>query len=479
MVHVRLAGLNMVELEGEAAAASATLAAEIAGEVGADAPRIWSYGYLGVGLAYLGRLAEGLEYLDQSFHEALDKGYFLIAADSLYQGVLWRLIDLRPAEAMDRVHILRSLHAGNWSRREADIAEAMTYWWGFGEPRPALELLEHAIAPYGGGAENTWIAWAEINLAAVNGQLGRHAVARRLLENQEGRSEPHLWMLNAWAVMRVGLDGGDVEYALSAAPAVLAALAIAAPIRRLLLDIGVEVLLAAGHAAEARRIAEADLAGAGGGPLVERVRGRLALDSGSLEVAADALREAAARFAARGIRHEEARTRLLLGAALDRAGDRPAAVAEYRNALASARERGAIHEEGLARQALRAAGAIGDPSVDQVKAALEDLHAPERLAGSPLLDLACLGPVANGRADLLRGLLKQLVGELAASADYTEADAGRVLTAYYFDRRGSHERVAESLHMTMPTYYRRLRDVGHVRLAQLLRDREAAATERR
>ena len=29
----------------------------------------------------------------------------------------------------------------------------------------------------------------------------------------------------------------------------------------------------------------------------------------------------------------------------------------------------------------------------------------------------------------------------------------------------------------MPTYYRRLREVGHLRLAQLLREREAAATE--
>jgi len=292
MVHVRLGGLNMVELEGEAAVSSATLAAEMAGEVGADAPRIWAYGYLGVGLAYLGRLGEGLEYLDQSYREALAKGYFLIASDALYQGVLWRLIDLRPAEAMDRVHILRSLHAGNWSRREADIAEAMTYWWGFGEPRPALELLEHAVAPYQRGAENTWIAWAEINLAAVNGQLGRHAVARGLLEGQGGRSEPHLWMLNAWTVMRIGLDGGDVEYALSAAPAVLAALAIAAPIRRIMLDIGVEVLLAAGHLAEARRIVGDGLSKAGGGPLVDRARGRIAFASGQPELAADGFREA-------------------------------------------------------------------------------------------------------------------------------------------------------------------------------------------
>ena len=474
MVHVRLAGLSMVQLEGEAAVASATLAAELAGAVSADAARIWACGYLGVGLAFCGRLDEGLEYLDQSYREARARNLFLIAADSLYQGVLWRLIDLRPAEAMDRVHVLRSLEAGNWSRREADIAEAMTYWWGFGEPRPALELLENAIGPYARGAENTWIAWAEINLAAVNAQLGRYAAARRLLEGQGGRSEPHLWTLNAWTVMRVGIDGGDIEYALSTGPAVLAALNMAWPIRRILLDAGIEVLVAAGHLAEARRVA-ADLPGTGGGPLLDRVRGRLALAAGEPATAAAFLAEAIDGLARRGIRHEEARTRLLRGEALLQAGGGEAAVAELRTALISARGRGAVHEEILARRSLRAAGAVTDPSIEQVKAALEDLHDPERLAQSPLLDLACLGPAAGGRGDLLRQLLGTLVAELAASPTYAEKDAARVLAAYYFERQGSHERVAESLHMTMPTYYRRLRDVGHVRLVELLRQREGAA----
>jgi tetratricopeptide (TPR) repeat protein len=473
MVHVRLAGLDMVELEGEAAVASATLAAEMAREVGADAPRIWSYGYLGVGLAYLGRLPEGLEYLDQSFHEALAKGLFLIAADALYQGVLWRLIDLRPAEAMDRVHVLRSLNAGNWSRREADIAEAMTYWWGFGEPRPALELLEHAIEPYERGAENTWIAWAEINLAAVNGQLGRHAVARQLLEGQGGREEPHLRSLNAWTVMRVGIDGGDLEYALSVGPAVLAALAIAAPIRRILLDVGVEVLIAAGHLSEARRVAETGLPGLGGGPLVDRVRGRIALAAGDAALASHCFRAAVEGFAGRGIKHEEARARLLLGEALGLGGDDVGAIAEFRTALASAQARGAVHEEALGRRALRAAGVVTDPTVEQVKAALEEIHDTDRPTRSPLLELACLGS-GGIRADLLRAVLRALVGELAASPRYAEKEAARVLGSYYFEHGGSHERVAESLHMTMPTYYRRLRG-GHLRLAELLREREEAA----
>jgi hypothetical protein len=77
-----------------------------------------------------------------------------------------------------------------------------------------------------------------------------------------------------------------------------------------------------------------------------------------------------------------------------------------------------------------------------------------------------LCPVLIGRAGELALLEEQL--------RQATKGTGRVLDACYFERRGSHERVAESLHMTMPTYYRRLRG-GHPRLAKLLREREAAA----
>jgi len=476
MVHVRLAGLDMVELEGEAAIASATTAVEIAGKVGAVAPRIWAYDYLGAGLAYTGRLVEGLEYLDQSFREARDGGLFLIAADALYQGALWRLIDLRPQEAMDRVHVLRTLHAGRWSRREADIAEAMTFWWGFGLPAPALDLLEQAIAPYERGADNTWIAWAEINLAAVNAELGRFAAARRLLQGQGGRSEPHLWMLNAWTVMRVGLDAGDLELALSPGPALLAGLPVASPVRRILLDIAVEVLLAAGHLAEARRVSEDALPKLGEGPLTDRVRGRLALASGDPIPAIEDLGKAAAGFASRGLAHQEARTRIVLAAALAAAGHADRGREELRTALASARERGSLQEAALARTALREAGASTEPTVELVAAALDSIRLGADPETGPLLDLECLGSAARGRGEPLRRLLGDLVRELMASPDPSHAERGAVLDAYYLRRLGSHEKVMEALFLSDATYYRRRKD-GLAELTQLLQDREAAARE--
>lgn len=480
MVHVRLAGVNLVELEGEAAIESATRAAEIATAAAATPARIWAYGQLGAALASTGSLTDGLEYLDQSYREARAAGLHLIAADALYQGLLWRLIDLRPGEAMMRVEVLRSLSAGNWTRREADIAEAMTFWWGFGQPLRAVELLEPVVAAYTEAAEHTWIAWAQINLAAASAQLGRFPAARRLLEGRGGRSEPHLWMFNAWNVMRIGLDSGDLEFALSAGPALLASLPLAAPLRRILLDVAVEALVTAQHLAEAHRIAHDALPAIGESPLVDRVRARLALASGDRTAAVAAFGEAASGFAARGIRHEEARTRIALAGALEQTGQRAAAIAELRSALGSARARGALHEERLAHAALGALGALPHPSVDQIKGALEALlHSPSLLSTSPLVELACLGPAPDGRAERLTLLLRDLVADLATSSDHAEKEAGRVLSAYYFERLGSHERVAERLHLSMPTYYRRLRDVGHRRIAELLAQREALAIESR
>jgi hypothetical protein len=90
-----------------------------------------------------------------------------------------------------------------------------------------------------------------------------------------------------------------------------------------------------------------------------------------------------------------------------------------------------------------------------VRAALDDLGTPEALGRSPL---ARLPIVANGESAAveLRALLIDVIGELAASASPRDAEAGHLLLDYYVRRVGSHELIMERLHMTKPTYYRRL-----------------------
>ncbi len=53
-------------------------------------------------------------------------------------------------------------------------------------------------------------------------------------------------------------------------------------------------------------------------------------------------------------------------------------------------------------------------------------------------------------------MLVDVVGELATSSAPRDAESGRLLLDYYVKRVGSHDVVMERLHMSRPTYYRRL-----------------------
>jgi hypothetical protein len=90
-----------------------------------------------------------------------------------------------------------------------------------------------------------------------------------------------------------------------------------------------------------------------------------------------------------------------------------------------------------------------------VRSALDDLGTPEALGRSPL---ARLPGVAKGgtAATELRALLVDVIGELAASGAPRDAEAGHLLLDYYVKRVGSHEVIMERLHLSRPTYYRRL-----------------------
>lgn len=90
-----------------------------------------------------------------------------------------------------------------------------------------------------------------------------------------------------------------------------------------------------------------------------------------------------------------------------------------------------------------------------VRAALDDLGTPEALGRSPLARLPGVSQ-GDSAANELRALLVDVIGELAASASPRDSEAGHLLLDYYVKRVGSHEMIMERLHMSRPTYYRRL-----------------------
>lgn len=90
-----------------------------------------------------------------------------------------------------------------------------------------------------------------------------------------------------------------------------------------------------------------------------------------------------------------------------------------------------------------------------VRTALDDLGTPEALGRSPLAHLPGVSE-GDSAAVELRALLIDVIGELAASTSPRDAESGHLLLDYYVKRAGSHDVIMERLHLSRPTYYRRL-----------------------
>jgi len=92
-----------------------------------------------------------------------------------------------------------------------------------------------------------------------------------------------------------------------------------------------------------------------------------------------------------------------------------------------------------------------------VRGALDDLGTPEALGRSPLAKLPGIARSDGGTAAAdLRAALIDVIAELAGSSNPRDAEAGKLLRDYYVNRVGSHEVIMERLHLSRPTFYRRL-----------------------
>ena len=99
---------------------------------------------------------------------------------------------------------------------------------------------------------------------------------------------------------------------------------------------------------------------------------------------------------------------------------------------------------------------------EAVKRALEAIDQPTALARNPLARLPIVTPAAASIE--LRGLLIDVIAELGDSRSYRDAQSGRLLFDYYVKRIGAHEVIMQRLHLTRPTYFRRLKH-GYVQVA--------------
>lgn len=110
-----------------------------------------------------------------------------------------------------------------------------------------------------------------------------------------------------------------------------------------------------------------------------------------------------------------------------------------------------------------------------VKAALHDLGSLAELDLNPMRFMPVIAPSGSSAAGL-RALLVDVVNDVQASTRPRDAEAGRLLFDYYVKRVGSHEVVMERLHLSRPTFYRRLQR-GLVLVAERLDQNHSFASE--
>lgn len=334
---------NQWELEAGLALAQEALV--VAEQAGASAPRTLAQGAIGIMLTRLGRVAEGLEQVDKSYAEAMDRGLIWIAGNALVNGIAARVEHFRAREALPQLRLLRAM--GGAHQLQAARAEGGIYG-ALGEPVNAVRAWEEALALAREREAVLFVRRSERGLAAAYAALGRLEEARPLLVPRETERERQETFFEVGLAIRILLDGGDVARALHETEAVLASTDWGPlPGRRWLFDVAAEALLEVGRIGEALQLVDQVRGGDGPepfNPYQARMEGRLALARDELAPAHSLLAEAVEFWAAVGYREEESRTRRALAEVKAREGNPAGAEDELRRVLAYAQGHGAVRE---------------------------------------------------------------------------------------------------------------------------------------
>ena len=122
-----------------------------------------------------------------------------------------------------------------------------------------------------------------------------------------------------------------------------------------------------------------------------------------------------------------------------------------RNAVFDLDLTGARLDRWLRAMQRGAAARTDDPFTTAVRRALASVRSPAALAGSALLALPGLDT-----PQALSAFLRTTIEQLAAAESTPDAEAGRVLAAYYLRRNNGHDAIARQVHLSRATYFRRL-----------------------
>jgi len=360
IAYVRLAGLAGFNKEHEQGQQLATRAVEIAEAAGADAARIFAYGYVGDNLEALGKVEEGLTWLDRSYVEAAERGYDWIANVALYNSVMDNLHHGRVRQAKQRLAHFRERFDPRGTRDPSYLQiQAFLAIRADGEPERARTLLEAAIPQAEELGDALFAARMRLDLSYVYVALDRLDDARRTMLSEPASPELSEVMYLFYSRFAFNLASGDLKAAHADARQVLE-LAKQAPAQWseiYLIDRTVDAFIRAGDPESAREfLSTAVTTGFQSNPLLWRAQGRVLLAEGQVAAAREQLERAARVLQQEEYLDEAWPARRAWAAALAADGDVAGAEAELKAVLREATARRHRLEARYAREQLRALG---------------------------------------------------------------------------------------------------------------------------
>lgn len=423
IAYVRLAGLVGFDKDHELGVKLARQAVEIAEAAGADAPRIFAYGYIGDNLEALGEVEEGLKWLDRSFMEAVEHGYEWIANTALYNSVMDNLHHCRIREAKERMAQFRArFDTGNLREPSHLQLQAFLAMRADGEPDRARVLLEAAIPQAEELGETLFAGRMRLNLGYVYTTLDRLSDARRLIGTEPASPERMEAMYLSYMRLALNMAAGDLQALRSDAQKVFDLVREAPNLwsEVYLLERAVDALLRAGEPKTARALLNsAATARFQVSPMLRRAQGRILLAENQVQQALPLLKQAAEELQEAEYLDEAWPARRAYAGALVAAGDRAAAESELREVLRDASAHGHRLEARYAREQLRALGIeLPEPKTTELFA--ESIRQPtERLVTVVYMDVRGYTELSARRAP------HQLADQIATFYRWAEEEIRR------------------------------------------------------
>ena len=399
LAYIRLAGLHLFNLEalpgGELAEKSISTA------IAADAEdmRIWALNFLGMARAYTGTYLEGIELLEQSAREALDRGLYNIAGNALhnlfdlYVGTM-QMDKLR--ELISRLEAIKIERWGTLSR----LFVASVWAYHVGQVDLAVKTSEDLLARAGLVGDANAMRLGRLTQALSYLELARYDQALKLMVAPSTENEAQDSAGDVWLWIRVHLAKGDLPRAIEGAEFLLTMSMVAENDDGALA--AVQAFLAAGRLEDANKVLVQ--LEAGRTPLARQganeTRATIALALGNPRTAIPAAEEAVTSFQRSGMVLRELYARLLLAEVHVKDGNTGAAETELKYVLDASRRLGLLRLERLADEALATLGIEVDRPAPRPEMT-EDVKAPtglgERLVTVMFADVRGYTAMVGGR----------------------------------------------------------------------------------